>query len=128
MTFYYQQVLKIRQELYPNEYLCKQVIQGKLFMDRQLESSLTLNEIAKEAALSKFHFIRLFKKMYGQTPYQYLTIVRIEQAKRLLRTGKSVKEVCFAVGFDSTSSFTGLFKKITGSTPISYKNRQLSHR
>jgi AraC-like DNA-binding protein len=123
MTFYHQQVLKMRDELYANEDLCNQVIRAKLFMDSQLERSLNLDAIAQEASFSKFHFIRLFKNMYGQTPYQYLTTVRIGKAKQLLRTDKPVQDVCFAVGFESTSSFTGLFKKMTGSTPTSYKNR-----
>ncbi|MVM30416.1 helix-turn-helix domain-containing protein [Spirosoma sp. HMF4905] len=124
MTFYHQQVLKIRDELYPNEHLCNQIIQAKRFMDGQLERNINLTVIAQEASFSKFHFIRLFKRMYGKTPYQYLMMVRIEEAKRLLLTGKTVQEVCFSVGFDSTSSFTGLFKKITGSTPTAFKSRQ----
>lgn len=122
MTFYHQQVLKIRDELYANEYVCKQIVQAKQFMDSQLANCINLNDIAEEASFSKYHFIRLFKNIYGQTPYQYLTAARIEKAKRLLRTDKTVKEVCFLVGFDSTSSFTGLFKKITGTTPSAFKN------
>ncbi|QMW04467.1 helix-turn-helix domain-containing protein [Spirosoma foliorum] len=124
MTFYQQQVLKFKNELYPHESLCQQVVQAKRFMDSQLDNNLTLDAIAQEASVSKFHFIRLFKKLYGQTPHQYLILVRIAKAKQLLRTNNSIKDVCFAVGFDSTSSFTGLFKKITGSTPTVYKNRQ----
>lgn len=124
MTFYQQQVLKFKNELYPNEALCQQVVQAKRLMDSEVDGNLTLDAIAQEASFSKFHFIRLFKKLYGQTPHQYLTLVRIEKAKRLLQTNDCIKDVCFAVGFDSASSFTGLFKKITGSTPKAYKNQQ----
>ncbi|QDK80706.1 helix-turn-helix transcriptional regulator [Spirosoma sp. KCTC 42546] len=128
MTFYHQQVLKIRDELYANEDLCNQIIRAKLFMDSQLERSLNLDAIAQEASFSKFHFIRLFKNMYGQTPYQYLTTVRIDKAKQLLRADKPVQDVCFAVGFESTSSFTGLFKKMTGSTPTAFIEKAVSNR
>ncbi|MBD2752926.1 helix-turn-helix domain-containing protein [Spirosoma validum] len=123
MTYYHQQFLKIREEVYPNEYVCRQIIQAKRFIDSQFATSIRLSDIAEAAFLSKFHFIRLFKQNYGQTPYQYLTMVRIAQAKRLLRTEKTIREVCFAVGFDSVSSFTALFKKITGVTPSTFRKR-----
>jgi len=84
--------------------------------------------IAGEAFFSKFHFIRLFKKTYNQTPHQYLTLVRIEKAKLLLQTEVAVADVCFSVGFDSISSFTGLFKRITSTTPSFYQKLQLKRR
>jgi AraC-like DNA-binding protein len=65
--------------------------------------------------------IRSFKKLYGKTPNQYLILVRINRAKELLRNDNSVLEVCFAVGFDSPTSFAGLFKKLVGSSPRSFK-------
>ena len=124
MTFYQQQFLKIREEVYPNEHVCRQIVQAKRFIDSHFATSIRLSDIAEAAFLSKFHFIRLFKQNYGQTPYQYLTMIRIAQAKRLLRTEKTIREVCFAVGFDSVSSFTALFKKITGVTPSAFRQKR----
>lgn len=66
--------------------------------------------------------------VYGKTPYQYLTSVRIEKAKLLLQTNISVTDVCFSVGFDSISSFTGLFKRITLKTPSVYQEQQLKRK
>ena len=73
---------------------------------------------------SKFHFIRLFKKAYGKTPHQYLTTVRIENAKLILQTEATITDVCYSVGFDGVSSFTHLFKKLTKLTPSAYQQQQ----
>ncbi|WP_338870018.1 AraC family transcriptional regulator [Spirosoma sp. SC4-14] len=124
MTFYQQQFLKIRSECYADEYICQQVMRAKRFIDNHFSDNIDLHTIASEASLSRFHFIRVFKRLYGRTPHQYVISVRIEQAKRLLRANRAVKDVCFAVGFESTSSFTGLFKKATGYTPSDYPHRQ----
>jgi len=87
-----------------------------------------LNNIADEACFSKFHFIRLFSDIYKKTPHQYLSSVRIQNATQLLATGVNVGEVCYAVGFDSISSFTGLFKRVTGQTPAAYRHQQLQKK
>ena len=111
-------------EQYPKVYLYKRIVQAKLFIDHNYAHKIDLDNIAYEAYFSKFHFIRLFKTIYGKTPHQYLTHVRIEQAIQLLKTNDSVTEVCFAVGFDSVSSFSGLFKRIVGESPSSYITQQ----
>ncbi len=110
-------------EKYPKIYLYRRVVQAKLFIDNNLENDINLDAISDEAYFSKFHFIRLFKSIYNKTPHQYLTYVRIEKAKLLLQNDTSVTEVCFAVGFDSASSFTGLFKKYTNLTPSVYQQQ-----
>jgi AraC-like DNA-binding protein len=105
---------------YPNVYLYRRVVKAKLFIDTSFAESIDVNNIADEAFFSKFHFIRLFKKIYGKTPHEYLRVVRIEKAMELLRNGNSVSDVCYAVGFQSLSSFSGLFKKLVGSSPSAY--------
>jgi AraC-like DNA-binding protein len=114
----------MKEENYPKVYLYRRIVQAKLFIDDNYANTLELDNIAGEAFFSKFHFIRLFKKIYNQTPHHYLTSVRIEQAKLLLQTQMAVTEVCFSVGFDSISSFTGLFKRITAVTPSLYQKLQ----
>jgi len=106
---------------YPKVYLYKRIVQAKLFIDSNYAGNIDLDNIADEAYFSKFHFIRLFKNIYGKTPHQYLTAVRIEKAMLLLRANKPVSEVCFSVGFESVSSFTSLFKRATGITPTAYR-------
>ncbi|MEP7143225.1 MAG: AraC family transcriptional regulator [Ferruginibacter sp.] len=123
MTFYSEQIQKIKKEFYPKDYLAKQVIGAKQYIDRQFADNINLTDLAACAFMSKFHFIRLFKLLYGETPHQYLVTVRIENAKRLLNSDRSISEVCTAVGFNSPTSFTGLFKKITGVTPTTFKKK-----
>ncbi len=113
---------------YPKMYLYKRIVQAKLFIDNNFCDKIDLDNISDESHFSKFHFIRLFKDIYGKTPYKYLTSIRIEEAKRHLKKGISVMECCFAVGFDSPSSFTGLFKKEVGFTPKEYQSRQLQRK
>ncbi len=112
----------------PKIYLYRRIVQAKLFIDRNYEESIDAGEIADEACYSKFHFIRTFKSIYGKTPHQYLTSVRIEKAKELLETGTSVTEACFSVGFDSLGSFITLFKRRAEITPSEYRRRKLERK
>ena len=105
---------------YPKVYLYRRIVQAKLFIDNNYADKIDLNGISDEAYFSKFHFIRLFKSAYGKTPHQYLKYVRIEKAKELLKNNSTVSEACFLVGFDSLSSFSGLFSKVVGKSPSNY--------
>ncbi|HTH82544.1 MAG TPA: AraC family transcriptional regulator [Mucilaginibacter sp.] len=109
---------------YPKMYMYQRVVQAKLFIDGNYAEKIDLNNISDEAYFSKFHFIRLFKKIYGKTPHQYLTFVRIEKATQLLRDEKPVTEVCYAVGFESSSSFGSLFKRHMGLSPSAFLEEQ----
>ncbi|HLG34282.1 MAG TPA: AraC family transcriptional regulator [Bacteroidia bacterium] len=114
----------MNEELYPKVYLYRRIVQSKLFIDANFSENIDLDGISEQASFSKFHFIRIFKKIYGKAPHQYLSYVRLEKAKELLKQDISVTEVCFAVGFDSLSSFTGLFKRCVGLTPLAYQSQQ----
>lgn len=113
-------------EQYPKVYLYKRIVQAKLFIDNHYAEKIDLENISDEAYFSKFHFIRLFKKIYGKSPHQYLTWVRVEKAKDLLKANTSITDVCFAVGFESISSFTGLFKRCAHITPSQFQLLQLT--
>jgi AraC-like DNA-binding protein len=112
-------------ETYPKIYLYKRIVQAKLFIDAHYDEPIDLDNIADEACFSKFHFIRLFNSIYGCTPHLYLKSVRIENAKRFLREGIPVTETCYKVGFDSASSFAGLFRRHTGLSPSAYRQHHL---
>jgi AraC-like DNA-binding protein len=115
-------------DTYPNQYLYKRVVQAKLFIDEHLCEKIALDNIADEACFSKFHFIRLFKSIYGLTPHQYLVKVRIEKAKALLQQNVPVWETCMQLGFESVSSFTGLFKRAVKITPTQYRQHYLQRQ
>jgi AraC-like DNA-binding protein len=92
------------------------------FMDRHYNAPITLERVSGEAGFSMYHFIRVFRGVYKQTPHQYLMRRRIEKAKELLRsTDLSVYDVCCAVGFESFGSFSTLFTKLAGLSPSAYR-------
>jgi AraC-like DNA-binding protein len=109
---------------YPKVYLYRRIVQAKLFIDNRYADKIDLDNISDEAYFSKFHFIRLFKTIYGKTPHQYLKYVRIEKAQQLLREDNPVSNTCFLVGFDSLTSFSGLFKRVVGISPSAYLAQQ----
>jgi AraC-like DNA-binding protein len=110
---------------YPRVYLYQRIVKAKLYIDAHYKEQLDLDNISDEAYFSKFHFIRTFKSIYGKTPHQYLTAVRIDAAKLLLKEEAQVSAVCLELGFESISSFSGLFKRHTGLTPSEYRQSQL---
>ena len=124
MTFYRDEVARLDKTLYPHDDLTKQIKAAKLYIDTHFSDEINLGKIAGKALVSKFHFIRVFKKYYGRTPHQYLQEVRIEMAKKILLKGKSIDEVCNAIGFKSKTSFISLFRKMTGVTPLAYQNKK----
>lgn len=87
------------------------------------EASLSVAEIAREAGISRFHFIRLFEAAFGVTPHQYRIRTRIAGARRLLARGQSVTDVCMAVGFSSVGSFSASFARRVGQSPSLYQRR-----
>lgn len=95
-------------------------------MDRDWTEPLDLDAVAAHAGYSRFHFVRVFKTVYGQTPGQYLTRRRIERAEELLRSANlSVTEICTLVGFSSLGTFSTRFKKQTGLTPSEYRAKHV---
>jgi AraC-like DNA-binding protein len=109
---------------YPKVYLYNRIVRAKLFIDANYQAKIDLDNICDEAHFSKFHFIRLFKKIYGKTPHQYLSDVRIHKAKELLKNGFSVNDSCFLVGFESVTSFAALFRKSIGKNHSVYHEEQ----
>jgi AraC family transcriptional regulator len=95
------------------------------FMTENYTRDLRLEELARIAGISRFHFAREFKKTTGTSPHQYLINLRIQRAKKLLtETKMPLVEVGLRSGFSHQSHFTRLFRRLTGATPQSYRSEK----
>jgi AraC-like DNA-binding protein len=93
-------------------------------MDREWAEPLDVAAVAARAGYSRYHFVRLFHEVYGETPGAYLARRRIERAQDLLRTANlTVTEICMLVGFTSLGTFCTRFKQLTGMTPTEFRRR-----
>src|SRR5215204_2650558 len=98
-------------------------------MHTQLDQDLTLKALAAESFLSTFHFARLFKKLTGSSPHNYLANIRATRAQLLLaETDLSVTEIGARVGYLSGSHFTKAFRLATGATPREFRKGLISHK
>jgi AraC-like DNA-binding protein len=90
------------------------------YMQANLAVDLSINELAVYAGLSRFHFVRCFRKVTGLPPHACLTQLRLDQARRLLAARKCPTDVALAVGFYDQSHLTKHFKRTYGITPGQY--------
>jgi len=92
------------------------------FMHSNIDRPISLSQIARNASLSTYHFLRLFKEVFGETPRQYLIRNRLEKARKLLvNTELSVTDISLEIGFESISHFTRLFNRRFGSSPGKFR-------
>jgi AraC-like DNA-binding protein len=92
----------------------------------RIESELddiTVAELWRESRLSRTEFSRVFRRREGVPPRAYLLERKIEGARRLLATDRSLSEIALALGFYDQSHFTRVFKQATGETPAAYRRR-----
>ncbi len=105
--------------------LYRKLSASRRWVEANYADAIDLEQMADIAMLNRHHFLRLFKKAFATTPHQFLIEIRLEKACNLLRqTDLSVSHICHAVGFDSISSFSGLFKKRLALTPTQYRKIQ----
>jgi AraC-like DNA-binding protein len=91
----------------------------EILADTRCASDISV--VAREAGMSRFHFIRRFEAVFGETPHQFRTRERLTAAQRLLAQGHSVTDACVEVGFASLGSFSTLFTRNVGVTPSGYQ-------
>ena len=89
-------------------------------MEKFYSKKIELNDLANAASMSRFHYARVFRQMYGLTPGIYLRDLRISKAKAMIANGLSVTQTCLDIGYESLPSFSSAFKKCTGFTPREY--------
>lgn len=96
--------------------------QAIAYINDNLETSIKLNDIARELDISQYYFAHLFRESIGVSPYQYVIQQRVEKAKQLLKnTSKPISEIALTCGFSSQSQMTLHFRKLTGTTPKKYR-------
>ncbi|BBD07323.1 putative AraC type helix-turn-helix-domain-containing protein [Desulfovibrio ferrophilus] len=97
------------------------VARARAFMDEQCEQDISLDELAQQAHLSPYHFLRVFRRAVGAPPHAYLMNARIRRARQLLRTTIRLADIAQEIGFSDQAHFTNAFKRFTGLTPGKYR-------
>lgn len=96
---------------------------------KRSHEKLTLDDILKEACMSKATFERQFKKHTGKTMTRFLTEIRLDTVcRQLIETDLSISEIVFTAGFKSLSCFARQFREIHGETPSSFRSRMKPDR
>jgi transcriptional regulator GlxA family with amidase domain len=94
------------------------------FIEANIAEKISVEDLAMKYAIGKRHFERRFKKATNNSPLEYIQRVKIEAAKKHLETSlKNVNEVMYDVGYSDTKAFRTVFKKITGLSPVEYRNK-----
>ncbi|WP_254412433.1 GlxA family transcriptional regulator [Dyadobacter diqingensis] len=94
------------------------------FIENNVTEKISVEDLSSRYAIGRRHFERRFKKATNNTPVEYIQRVKIEAAKKHFETtGKNVNEVMYDVGYSDAKAFRSVFKKITGLSPIDYRNR-----
>lgn len=102
----------------------EKVIRAQKYIENHYQDEMTVDEIADQLALSRRTLERRFKKATHNTVTEYKQRVKVEAAKKDLETSrKNVSEVMYDVGYSDTKSFRNLFRRITGLTPIEYRDK-----
>ena len=100
----------------------RRLCRARDFLAASFVDPITLDRAAREACLSPFHFQRLFVRVFGETPHDFLTRRRMDAAERLLAAGNlPVTDVCLEVGYTSLGTFSSRFAARTGQSPSAFR-------
>lgn len=100
----------------------RHLLRAKDLADARYFEPLGVDDMARAAGLSRAHFIRQFRRVFGESPHAYLLTRRLERAAALLRdTDRPVLDVCLSVGLRSVGSFTTSFTRTYGMSPTEYR-------
>lgn len=101
-----------------------QIKRAQQFIEENYPEKITVDRLASKFAIGRRSFERRFKKATNNSVLEYMQRVKIEAAKRSFETSrKNIGEVMFDVGYTDTKAFRTIFKKITGLTPVEYRNK-----
>lgn len=106
------------------EHVDEPIKEVQYYIESKISERISVGELAGKVAIGRRHFERRFKKATNNTPVEYIQRVKMEAAKKYFETSrKNVNEVMYDVGYSDTKAFRTTFKKITGLSPLDYKNR-----
>ncbi|WP_437690470.1 helix-turn-helix transcriptional regulator [Sorangium sp. So ce176] len=107
----------------------RRAVEAALWVDAHAHEPLDLERAAREAGLSAFHFLRLFARVLGVTPHQYLVRARLRRAARLLADGAlSITDIALDVGFGDLSNFVRTFHRAAGVSPRGFRQAARGER
>ncbi|WP_164016841.1 AraC family transcriptional regulator [Pyxidicoccus trucidator] len=107
----------------------RRAVEAALWLDENSHASVDLDSAAREAGLSPFHFLRLFSRVLGVTPHQYLVRTRLRRAARLLADDdRPITDIAFDVGFGDLSNFVRTFHRAAGVSPRSFRQAARGER
>jgi AraC family transcriptional regulator len=100
----------------------RRAVEAAVWIDEQSHEPIDLEKAARQAGVSSFHFLRLFARVLGVTPHQYLVRARLRRAARLLaETTRSITEIALDVGFNDLSNFVRTFHRAAGVSPRRFR-------
>jgi len=111
-----------------NEEVFRLLLKAKELLDLHAMKNFSLEEISSAVGISKYHFIRLFKNVFGISPYQYQIRRRLENAKLELLKGVSILDTAFAYGYADLACFSKAFKQAFGQSPSQFLIKQFLTR
>jgi transcriptional regulator GlxA family with amidase domain len=106
------------------EHVDEPIKEAQQYIETRVSERISVGELAVKFSIGRRHFERRFKKATNNTPVEYIQRVKMEAAKKHFETTrKNVNEVMYDVGYTDTKAFRTMFKKITGVSPLDYKNK-----
>ncbi|WP_284735817.1 helix-turn-helix transcriptional regulator [Dongia deserti] len=107
----------------------RRAVEAALWLEEHAHQAIDLDRVSRQAGLSPFHFLRLFARVLGVTPHQYLVRCRLRHAARLLADpARSITDVAFDVGFADLSNFVRTFRRAAGVSPRVFRKAAKGER
>jgi AraC family transcriptional regulator len=107
----------------------RRAVEAALWIDAHSHEPIGLDTMARNAGLSPFHFLRVFNRVFGVTPHQYLVRSRLRHAVRLLiEDTRAITDVAFDVGFNDLSNFVRTFHRAAGISPARFRRSSRGER